>query len=162
MCGDASERGSVCYNWGPGRLRGDIAQLGERGVRNAEVGGSSPPISTMGKVDFITSLPPLYPESSSFPPARHRRQVLRIPLPKRTVDIELTDFILIHAQRLLEQLFRMLSRDMSPIHRRVHARTSDGLSVNRHWSYLKVVKNTIMPVSISRVVFDQVQLPRGC
>ena len=25
---------------------GDIAQLGERGVRNAEVGGSSPPIST--------------------------------------------------------------------------------------------------------------------
>ncbi len=27
--------------------RGDIAQLGERGVRNAEVGGSSPPISTM-------------------------------------------------------------------------------------------------------------------
>ena len=26
--------------------RGDIAQLGERGVRNAEVGGSSPPIST--------------------------------------------------------------------------------------------------------------------
>ena len=24
---------------------GDIAQLGERGVRNAEVGGSSPPIS---------------------------------------------------------------------------------------------------------------------
>ena len=28
------------------RSRGDIAQLGERGVRNAEVGGSSPPIST--------------------------------------------------------------------------------------------------------------------
>ena len=27
-------------------VRGDIAQLGERGVRNAEVGGSSPPIST--------------------------------------------------------------------------------------------------------------------
>ena len=27
--------------------RGDIAQLGERGVRNAEVGGSSPPISTI-------------------------------------------------------------------------------------------------------------------
>ena len=26
--------------------RGDIAQLGERGVRNAEVGGSTPPIST--------------------------------------------------------------------------------------------------------------------
>ena len=26
--------------------KGDIAQLGERGVRNAEVGGSSPPIST--------------------------------------------------------------------------------------------------------------------
>ena len=35
----------------PGRhlvegVPGDIAQLGERGVRNAEVGGSSPPIST--------------------------------------------------------------------------------------------------------------------
>jgi hypothetical protein len=29
-----------------GFSRGDIAQLGERGVRNAEVGGSSPPIST--------------------------------------------------------------------------------------------------------------------
>ena len=29
-------------------LEGDIAQLGERGVRNAEVGGSSPPISTNG------------------------------------------------------------------------------------------------------------------
>ncbi len=27
-------------------MNGDIAQLGERGVRNAEVGGSSPPIST--------------------------------------------------------------------------------------------------------------------
>ena len=27
-------------------VEGDIAQLGERGVRNAEVGGSSPPIST--------------------------------------------------------------------------------------------------------------------
>ncbi len=26
---------------------GDIAQLGERCVRNAEVGGSNPPISTM-------------------------------------------------------------------------------------------------------------------
>ena len=26
---------------------GDIAQLGERGVRIAEVGGSSPPISTI-------------------------------------------------------------------------------------------------------------------
>ena len=25
---------------------GDVAQLGERGVRNAEVGGSSPPVST--------------------------------------------------------------------------------------------------------------------
>ena len=31
---------------GMGLERGDIAQLGERGVRNAEVGGSSPPIST--------------------------------------------------------------------------------------------------------------------
>ncbi len=29
-----------------GLLEGDIAQLGERGVRNAEVGGSTPPIST--------------------------------------------------------------------------------------------------------------------
>ncbi len=29
------------------RHAGDIAQLGERCVRNAEVGGSSPPISTM-------------------------------------------------------------------------------------------------------------------
>ena len=28
------------------RQRGDIAQLGERGVRNAEVAGSSPAIST--------------------------------------------------------------------------------------------------------------------
>ncbi len=31
---------------GVGPRYGDIAQLGERGVRNAEVGGSSPPIST--------------------------------------------------------------------------------------------------------------------
>jgi hypothetical protein len=31
---------------GLSRTNGDIAQLGERGVRNAEVGGSSPPIST--------------------------------------------------------------------------------------------------------------------
>ena len=30
----------------PAPERGDIAQQGERGVRNAEVGGSSPPIST--------------------------------------------------------------------------------------------------------------------
>gem|GEM_PF-2052086 len=30
----------------PNQLRGDIAQLGERGIRNAEVGGSIPPIST--------------------------------------------------------------------------------------------------------------------
>jgi hypothetical protein len=31
------------------RSRGDIAQLGERGVRIAEVGGSNPPISTKTK-----------------------------------------------------------------------------------------------------------------
>ena len=35
--------GGIIYD---GFSRGDIAQLGERGVRNAEVGGSSPPIST--------------------------------------------------------------------------------------------------------------------
>ena len=42
-------QGSHCYNpWAKAysRWNGDIAQLGERGVRNAEVGGSSPPIST--------------------------------------------------------------------------------------------------------------------
>ena len=34
---------------------GDIAQLGERGVRNAEVGGSSPPISTTGSMKIIVA-----------------------------------------------------------------------------------------------------------
>ena len=34
------------YNQLKRHICGDIAQLGERGVRNAEVGGSSPPIST--------------------------------------------------------------------------------------------------------------------
>ena len=34
-------------------LRGDIAQLGERGVRIAEVGGSSPPISTSVRTPCI-------------------------------------------------------------------------------------------------------------
>ena len=29
-------------------VHGDVAQLGERGVRNAEVGGSIPLVSTMG------------------------------------------------------------------------------------------------------------------
>ena len=43
---------------------GDIAQLGERGVRNAEVGGSSPPISTKGinRQNFV-------PEPKSLAPA---------------------------------------------------------------------------------------------
>ena len=34
----------------------DIAQLEERGVRNAKVGGSSPPISTMYITTFASSL----------------------------------------------------------------------------------------------------------
>ncbi len=33
-------------------MHGDIAQLGERGVRNAEVGGSIPPISTKASNDL--------------------------------------------------------------------------------------------------------------
>ena len=41
------------------RLRGDIAQLGERGVRNAEVGGSSPPISTISS-DFSSFETPCF------------------------------------------------------------------------------------------------------
>ena len=43
-------------------FRGDIAQLGERCVRIAEVGGSNPPISTINKI--VTNgkrLLPYYP-----------------------------------------------------------------------------------------------------
>ena len=40
--------------------RGDIAQLGERGFRNAEVGGSTPPISTTTPPRFRFKSP-LYP-----------------------------------------------------------------------------------------------------
>jgi hypothetical protein len=38
-----ADKKALCYNRGGG----DIAQLGERRVRIAEVGGSNPPISTI-------------------------------------------------------------------------------------------------------------------
>ena len=44
------EQGAIdlTHTWGIARIElGDIAQLGERCVRIAEVGGSNPPISTM-------------------------------------------------------------------------------------------------------------------
>jgi hypothetical protein len=41
-----TDKKDICYN--PVIGRGDIAQLGERRVRIAEVGGSNPPISTWG------------------------------------------------------------------------------------------------------------------
>ncbi len=41
-----TDKEEVCYNLC--RECGDIAQLGERCVRIAEVGGSNPPISTWG------------------------------------------------------------------------------------------------------------------
>ena len=49
MVDPVQERGHEQEGQPPARAidRGDIAQLGERGVRNAEVGGSSPPISTI-------------------------------------------------------------------------------------------------------------------
>ena len=67
-------------NLGAARIeRGDIAQLGERCVRIAEVGGSSPPISTtsiLAPVTFLTSLVIIasisFPLIFSFIPGRRR------------------------------------------------------------------------------------------
>ena len=50
---------------------GDIAQLGERGVRNAEVGGSTPPISTT-----THSVP--VPYRLRVPPSRSRQPPFRL------------------------------------------------------------------------------------
>lgn len=60
MCTDKSRDGTALFDPSENRLLyfcwfGDIAQLVERGVRNAEAGGSNPPIST--NFDFSKEKP---------------------------------------------------------------------------------------------------------